>query len=327
MPEKLKAADEVRVVAPACSLEIISPENQKIANERFAELDLKLSFGEHVNEKDEFDSSSIESRLADFHAAFADPNVKMVLAVIGGFNSNQLLSYIDWDLIKNNPKIFCGYSDITALGNAIFAKTGLVTYSGPAYASFGEKYHFDYSLEYFKKCLFDNAPIEIIPSREWSSDKWYLDQEKRKVMPNEGFWVINEGTAEGTILGGNSCTFNLLQGTEFMPDLKDSILFLEEDDLSLGQTDLSFDRDLQSLIHQPGFSGMKGMVIGRFQTGAETNRQRIEAIIKSKKELANIPIIANADFGHTEPRFTFPIGGKAKIKATKNGARIEIISH
>ena len=119
-PGKLKKGDEVRIIAPSRSMKILSEEIKNIANERFSDLGLELSFGKHVYETNEFNSLSIESRIEDLHEAFSDKNVKAVITVIGGFNSNQLLRYIDWDLIKNNPKIFLGYSDITILNNAIF---------------------------------------------------------------------------------------------------------------------------------------------------------------------------------------------------------------
>jgi len=169
-PEKLKAGDEVRFIAPSRSMEIINEETKNIANQRFADLGLKLSFGKHINESDEFNSSSIKSRIEDLHDAFLDKNVKGVLTVIGGFNSNQLLKYIDWDLIKNNPKIFCGYSDITILCTSIFTKTGLITYYGPHYSTFGQKLHFDYSLDYFNKCLISSNPFNILPINNWSDD-------------------------------------------------------------------------------------------------------------------------------------------------------------
>src|SRR5680860_43589 len=124
-PQKLKKGDKVRVIAPSRSMAIISQETRDIAKNRFEELGLELSFGKHIEEIDDFVSSSIESRIEDLHDAFCDSRVKAIFTVIGGFNCNQLLQYIDWDLIKNNPKIFCGFSDITALNNAIYAKTGL----------------------------------------------------------------------------------------------------------------------------------------------------------------------------------------------------------
>ncbi len=323
-PEKLKKGDLVRVVAPASSLGIISKENRNIANRRFEEMGLRLSFGEHVEEMDDFHSSSIESRVADLHAAFADPEVKMVMPVIGGFNSNQLLQYLDWDLIRNNPKILCGYSDITALNDSIYAKTGLVNYSGPTYSSFAEEQYFGYTLEGFKKCLFSNDSFEVMPSETWSDDSWYKDQTDRNQIRNEGYLVINEGSAEGTLIGGNLCTLNLLQGTEYMPDLKDSILFIEDDDTS---QIVNFDRDLQSLIHQPGFTGVKGIVIGRFQKASGATNNLIMQVIKAKRELNGIPVIANTDFGHTQSMITYPIGGMVRILAKRAVAKIEIIAH
>ena len=323
-PAKLKAGDEVRIIAPSRSLAIISEEVRRIANKRFSDLGLKISFGKHVEEKDEFLSSSIESRIEDLHDAFQDKNVKAIITVIGGFNSNQLLRYIDWNLIRNNPKIFCGYSDITALSNAIFTKTGLISYSGPHYSTFGQELYFDYTLEYFKKCIFSEDPFEITPSELWSDDAWYENQKDRILIKNEGFLVINEGSAFGTIIGGNLGTLNLLQGTEYFPTLENSILFLEDDYESLPHT---FDRDLQSLIHLPSFSGVKGIVIGRFQKASKMTNDLLIKIIKTKKELDNIPIIANLDFGHTDPKITFPIGGEANLIVKERKVKLELTKH
>jgi muramoyltetrapeptide carboxypeptidase LdcA involved in peptidoglycan recycling len=323
-PKKLKSGDSVQIIAPASSLGIISQANRKIANQRFLEMGLSVTFGKHVEEIDLFDSSSIESRIKDLHDAFCNPNVKAILAVIGGFNSNQLLKYIDWEIIRNNPKIFCGFSDITALNNAIFAKTGLVTYSGPAYATFGEKLGFDYTLEAFKKCLFSEEPLEIKPSLIWSDDAYYLDQENRTFIQNEGYLIINTGKARGTILGANLCTFNLLQGTEFFPNLAGSVLFLEDDDVS---TDVEFDRNLQSLLHLPEFAGVAGLVLGRFQKATKMTNEKLIKIIKTKKELNNLPVIANVDFGHTQSMITFPIGGEVNLVIEKEQAIIEISKH
>ena len=313
-PPKLQIGDEIRVVAPSCSISIISSMNREIANKRFEELGFKVSFGKHVEEIDEFNSSSIKSRVADLHKAFLDKNVKAVFTVIGGFNCNQLLKYINWDIIKNNRKIFIGFSDTTALQNAIYAKTGLVTYSGPAWSTFGQKYHLDYTLEYFKKCLMLDEEFEVKPSKNWTDDEWYMNQEKRVPIKNDGWLIINRGTARGTILGANLCTLNLLQGTEYIPNLNNSILFLEDDDTS---KDVDFDRNLQSLIHLPSFNGVKGIIIGRFQKASVITNEKLIKIIKSKSELKNIPVIANVDFGHTSPIITFPIGGDVIIDTKK----------
>jgi len=314
-PKKLEKGDEVRVIAPASSISIISQQNREIANKRLLDLGFKVTFGKNVEEMDEFGSSCIKSRVDDLHKAFLDKKVKAVFAVIGGFNCNQLLRYIDWNIIKNNPKIFIGYSDITALQNAIFAKTGLVTYSGPVWSTFSQKLYFDYTLDSFKKCLMSNETFEIKPSEKWSDDTWWISQDKREMVKNDGWLVINEDKATGTILGANLCTLNLLQGTEYFPSLKDSILFLEDDED--GSHNKNFDRDLQSLIHLPSFKGVKGIVIGRFQKTSEVTKEKLIKIIRTKAELKNIPVIANVDFGHTSPIISFPIGGEVSMDTKK----------
>lgn len=324
IPNKLQPGDEIRVIAPARSMAILNDETKKIADQALSELGFKVTFGKHVNEINITKSSSIKSRIEDLHDAFIDPNVKGILTAIGGFNCNQLLDYIDWDLIKNNPKVFCGYSDITALNNAIYAKTGLVTYSGAHYSTFGKKYDNEYVEEYFKKCSMQDKPFEILPSQRWDDRRWYADQKDRTSFENEGMYSINKGEAEGTILGGNLCTFGLLRGTEYMPNFINSILFIEDDDYS--GTPVEFDRNLQALIHQPGFNGVRGIVIGRFQLSSRSSKEELIHIIKTKKELDNVPVIANADFGHTDPKFTFPIGGKAEIKAIED-LTIKINAH
>lgn len=323
-PDKLQVGDEVRVISPSRSLSIISEETRRIANKRFEDLGLKLSFGKYVEEIDDFNSSSVASRLEDLHEAFGDPNVKGILTVVGGFNSNQILRGIDWELIKANPKVFCGFSDITALNNSILAKTGMVTYSGIHYSTFGMQKHFDYLLEYFKKAVMGDLPIDIKPSQEWTDDLWFLDQENRHPVSNEGWLVIHEGQAQGSIRGGNLCTFNLLQGTEYMPELEDTILFLEDDEESLPH---HFDRNLVSLIQQPNFSGVRAIIIGRFQNASKMTNDLLVQMIDSKKELNNIPVIGNVDFGHTNTIFTYPIGGMVEIKADNDSPSIVITKH
>lgn len=326
-PKKLKKGDQVRIIAPSLSLSIVTQKNQKIAKKRFAEMGLELTFGKNASEADEFKSSSIASRIEDINDAFKDEKVKAVLTAIGGYNVNQLFDYLDWDVIKNNPKIFCGYSDITAIGNAIYAKTGLINYSGPNYANFCEELYFDYTLDYFKKCLFSEGPVVIKPAEKWSDDVWHKNQKKRKLIKNKGPQVINTGVAEGTILGGNLCTFNLLQGTKYFPSLENTILFLEDDNLAKEATLREFDRNLQSLMHQPGFDKVKGIVFGRFQKASKVKDDLFAKMIKAKKELSGMPIIFNVDISHTCPQVTFPIGGTARIQAEKDNAKIEITKH
>lgn len=326
-PTKLKHGDHVRVIAPARTFAMIPKDQRDLSMSRFESMGLRVSFGKYIEESDEFKSSTIEHRVEDLHEAFSDSSVNAVITVIGGFNSNQLLNYIDYDLIRENPKIFCGYSDITALQNAFLAKTGLITYSGPHFSTFAMKLRFDFTMDHFKKCLFHSEPFELKASENWSDDPWYMDQDKRTFLPNPGYSVLNPGKASGKIIGGNLCTFNLLQGTEFMPSLKNSILFLEDDDTNGALTDVEVDRNLQSVLHQPDFSEVKALVIGRFQKGSQMTMEKIRKIVSSKRELKSIPVIYGVDFGHTDPYITFPIGGSAEIQADASGAKIRITEH
>jgi muramoyltetrapeptide carboxypeptidase len=324
IPAKLQKGDEVRVISPSTSLSVLSEEQRKYACEKLQQLGFHVTFSKHAEEMDEFLSSSIESRIEDLHEAFLNPDVKGILTTLGGFNVNQLLKYIDYDIIKQNPKVLCGYSDITALSNAIYKKTGLVTYSGPHFSTFGMKKGIEYTVEYFEKCVMKERPLAVEHSDTWSDDAWYIDQENRTFIKNEGPLVIQEGECEGTILGGNLCTLNLLQGTEYMPILKNAILFLEDDYAVCPRT---FDRDLQSLLHMPDADGIKGIVIGRFQKASQISDELLTKIIKTKREIAHIPVVANLNFGHTTPSFTFPIGGRAKLLAVKGQTKLTITEH
>jgi muramoyltetrapeptide carboxypeptidase len=317
---KLQPGDEIRVIAPSTSMALVKGKQVELAVERLNKLGFTVTFGKNVEVHDEFFSSPTDQRLKDLHDAFQDPNVKGILTAIGGYNSNQLLKYIDYDLIRKNPKVFCGYSDITALNLAIYQKTGLVTYSGPHFSTFGMKEGLDYTLQSFLDALTNDSPYEISPSPQWSDDPWHLDQENRTYYEQSHYHVINEGSAEGILIGGNLCTLNLLQGTEFMPPLKDAILFIEDDDESHPH---SFDRDLQSLLHLPEAKEIKAILIGRFQKDSHMTEAALEKIIQSKRELEGIPVIANVNIGHVHPFATIPIGATASIRA--KGEETEIL--
>jgi muramoyltetrapeptide carboxypeptidase LdcA involved in peptidoglycan recycling len=333
-PPKLGPGDHVRVIAPSRSLAIIRDEARALANRRMAELGLTVSWGAHVGEHDQFDSSSVASRVADLHDAFADRDVSGVMTVVGGFNSNQLLERIDWDLIAANPKVFCGFSDITALQAAVLARTGLVTYSGPHWSSFGMRDHLDDTLDWFRACLFrseaggaGDEPIELGAARAWSDDLWYIDQDDRVVEPNPGWWVLSEGAdarVEGRLVGTNLSTLALLHGTELMPALDGAILFLEDDFESQVH---HFDRQLTSLLQQPDASGIRALVIGRFQRSSNVTRELLAAVVRTKPRLDGVPVVANLDFGHTTPLLTLPVGGTVRVEVERGRARITLLEH
>jgi muramoyltetrapeptide carboxypeptidase LdcA involved in peptidoglycan recycling len=324
---KLKVGDVVMVISPSGSLKKGSSVF-KLAEENFLNVfGLKIKYSKNSGKLNSYGTSSIDERIRDFHEAFKNPQVKGIICSTGGFNSNELLKFIDWNLIKDNPKPFIGSSDNTVLINAIYTKTGIKTYFGPNYYKFGMKLGLKYTLDYFQKCLLESSAYAVLPSKKWSNDKWYKNQDERSFYQNKGYQIINEGEARGTIIGGNLCSLNLLQGTEFMPSLRSSILLIEDDDLAGDNTFGEFNRNLQSLLSLPGAESIKGIVVGRFQPSSGIDLKKIKYIINTKQELKNIPIIVNADFGHTDPMAVFPIGGILEMSAKNGVIDIKIINH
>jgi muramoyltetrapeptide carboxypeptidase LdcA involved in peptidoglycan recycling len=321
LPNRLAPGDEIRVIAPSTSMALVKGKQVEFAIERLTRLGFQVTFGKNVEDHDEFFSTSIEQRIEDIHAAFQNPNVKGILTANEGYNTNQLLRYLDYDLIKMNPKFFCGYGDMTVLNAAIFQKTGLITYSGPFFSSFGMKSGFDYSLQYFLEAGTNDAPFDINPSPTWSDEPWYLEQEDRAFIEQDGYLVLQEGSSSGRLIGGNLSAINLLQGTEYMPSLLGSVLFIEDDEES---HIYNFDRKLQSLLHLPDAKGIKGILIGRFPKASNVTDAAIRKVISSKHELKDIPVIANVNFGHVQPIATIPFGAKVFILAEGTETKITI---
>ena len=299
-------------------MSILDAETILLAKNKLEELGFVVTFSKNAYKSQKYyDCATIEERVEDIHDAFKDKNVKAILTAVGGYNLNQLLPYIDYELIKNNPKLLCGLSDITALQNAILRKTNLITFSGVHFINFGMKYGFDMSLDCFKELFLSDKTKFILPvSSTFSSDKWYSCQDNRTFYDNEGLIPINKGSAKGTIVGGNLCTLNLLQGTDYMPKVKNCILFLEDTSNLTSEFMLDFDRNFNSLLQSIDINELKGIVIGRSELDSNMSFEKWEMIINHNPLLKDIPIIINADFGHTTPSFIYPIGGDREIESS-----------
>ncbi|HFU3854909.1 TPA: S66 peptidase family protein [Streptococcus suis] len=305
--KRLKKGDHIRVVSPSSSIEIIGGFEPNVAAKKKLEaLGFRLSFSEHYFENDIFDSAPIASRVADLEAAFANETVDAVLTTIGGFNCNELLPYLDFDLIAQNPKIFCGYSDTTALLNAIYAKTGMQTYMGPAYSSFKMEQGQQYQTTSWLNAVTQDT-YHLTPSLEWSSDAWYLPNAPRTFYPTE--WkVYNPGQASGIAIGGNISTLNLLTGTEFAPRPDKYVLFLEEaedDDY------LIIARHLTALLQT--YPNPQAVVFGRFPKETKLTEEILLTILDKHPILKKVPVLYDLDFAHTQPLFTITIGGQVEI--------------
>ena len=305
--KRLKKGDHIRVVSPSSSIESIGGFEANVAAKKKLEaLGFRLSFSEHYFENDIFDSAPIASRVADLEAAFANETVDAILTTIGGFNCNELLPYLDFDLIAQNPKIFCGYSDTTALLNAIYAKTGIQTYMGPSYSSFKMREGQDYQTQAWLNAVTQDS-FTLEPSEEWSSDAWYLPDAPRTFFPTD--WkVYNPGQASGVAIGRNLSTFALLHGTEFAPKPDKYILFLEE-----AEEDhyVEFTRHFAALLQV--YPNPQAVLIGRFPKETEMTEEILLTILDKHPILKKVPVLYDLDFAHTQPLFTITIGGQVEI--------------
>ena len=303
----LKKGDHIRVVSPSSSIQSIGGFDANVrAKEKLEELGFNVSFSSNYFEHDLFDSASIASRVEDLHEAFADQSVDAILATIGGFNCNELLPYLNYDLIAQNPKIICGYSDTTALLNAIYTKTGIQTYMGPSYSSFKMEAGQDYQTEAWLKAVTQDS-YELTPSSEWSSDAWYLPDTPRTFYPTE--WkVYKAGMASGIAIGGNLSTFALLRGTPYAPQVENYVLFVEEAE---GYPPEHFLREFAALLQ--AYPNPQAVIIGRFPKECEMTEDLLLAILDKHPILQTIPVLYDVDFAHTQPLFTITIGAQAAL--------------
>jgi muramoyltetrapeptide carboxypeptidase len=274
--------------------------------------------GESVKKSSLRSHNSIENRVDDIHKFVKNNNIGCIMSYWGGLNSNQLLEYLDYDLIRNNPKIIIGFSDMTAITTAITKKTGLVTFSGPAVLSFSKPEPFDYTWNYFETvCIRGDDNVKIIPSFEYADDLFYLrkDDDYRIMKKNYGIKVFSKGKAKGEIVAGNMQTLLALSGTSFMPEVSGKILFLEDDETC---SPALISRFFQQFKDIGWFEKISGIIIGRFTEQSKfTFDNSLEKLLEEYFQDTEIPILYDVDFGHSDPIITIPNGGYANIDAEK----------
>jgi len=307
-PSPLKKSDEIRIVAVSESMFSLHDNLISKAIDSLRKLELTVTFSAHGTEKRTDMATDVRNRVADLHAAFADPQVKGILVGLGGVNAIEMLPYINFDLISEHPKPICGFSDATVILNAIYSRTGLITYYGPMLFSFVANVDLDYTIDYFRKAVFLKSPYTLTPGINWGNYTVLQSD-----MINEGFQVIREGNAEGILIGGHVPSLNLLQGTTYLPDLENAILFIEICDRYGKDTVHKLNQYLGALMLQKGADKLKGLLIGRFIKDVAVTPDDIKAVLLSREDLKDIPIIVNVDFGHTTPMVTLPVGGKISI--------------
>lgn len=320
LPPRLKKGQLIGVIAPADPVAGICPEETiqrgygYLKNKGFPVIE-----GRSVKEfAKKHTAGSVALRVEDIHDFLKREEIGCIMAFWGGFNTNQLLDQLDYDLIKQNPKIFIGYSDVTALTTAITTKTGLITFSGPGVISFAKPEPFDYTWDYFEKmCIGPQEEILIESSKEYADDLYFLreDNNHRIKKINEGTKVFAQGSAIGEVVVGNLQTLLILQGTEYLSDMTDKILFIEEDETS---TPAHVNRFLSQCNQLGWFDKIAGLVIGRFtEQSSFSPEDSLEDILVEYFTDAKFPVLYNVDFGHSDPLITIPNGGIAEIDSSK----------
>lgn len=298
-PRRLSPGDTVALVAPA-SVTYESLELQ-LALETLEAMGLKAKVGDHVMDRFGYLAGKDEDRAADINAAFADTRIDAVFALRGGWGASRVLPYLDFDVIRKNPKILLGYSDITSLLNAVFAKTGLITFHGPNVMSRWN----DFTHQGMRRVLF-GARAEVYENPVIVDDDL--------VARDHRIQTITSGVAEGPLIGGNLTLMSALLGSPYLPSFSGAILFLED----VGEAIYRVDRMLTQLSLSGELRQVSGIILGHF-TGVEPNpglgNFALMDILKQHCEPLGVPCYFGAMIGHIEQQSTVPIGAYARMNA------------
>ncbi len=282
-PSRLSRGDSIGIISPAGPI-----------NRSHLEIDLhflktkgfKVHVAPHVYDRQEYLAGKDEDRLSDLEHMFRNSDIKAIFCSRGGYGTLRLLDRIDYDLIRKNPKIFVGYSDITALLAAIFKKTGLITFHGPMVRG-----------------------LSSLPETAWENLLRIVSSQQPAVFsPMKGYPLCG-GKATGPIMGGNLSLLCRLPGTPFMPNLEGCILFIED----RGEALYRVDRMLTHLALSGSIEEINGLIVGQFLDCGDP--AAIDHLIKERFGPMNIPITAGFPLGHGPENTTLPLGILAELDA------------
>ncbi len=318
-PPRLKPGDTIGIVSPSWGGAGAFPHRVEQGIRQLEGMGFKVRLAPHALGQHGYVSATPEHRASDLHTLFADPQVKAILAAIGGDHACHLLPLLDFDLIQNNPKILVGFSDNTVLNVAIWQRTGLVTFNGPMLLTdFGEYPRLlEYTERYFVRAVSSpEAMGKIDPARHWTEESpdWGTKKDlerPRALQPSKGWTWLKTGRAKGRLVGGCLESLEHLRGTPYWPDWRDAIWFFETSEDKPSPEDV--DAMLMDYENMGVFEKLRGMLVGRpLHYSADEKEQLRERILERTKRYT-FPIITDMDFGHTSPMFTLPIGCRAKI--------------
>lgn len=294
-PPRLKTGDLIGIISPASRIANPARIDQGVAY--LERLGYRTVTGKHILNTYGYLAGTDEERVADLHAMFANPEIKAIMCIRGGYGTPRLLSLIDYRLIARNPKIFVGYSDITSLQLAIWKRCGLVTFQGPMVGV--------------------DMPDQLDASTEELF--WRLLTSPKKagsvIPPGTESVMLRKGKGTGRLLGGNLAHLAGAVGTVYMPSFKDALLFIED----IGEEPYRIDRMLTQLRHAKVIDQVKGVLGGQFTDceikDATKPTLTVDEVLREFGQMCQPPFLAHLPFGHEAHKMTIPMGIKAKVDA------------
>jgi len=299
-PQRLQPGDKICLITPAFQA---LPAKVRFAKERLEAQGLEVVMPDTLMNRDGYFAGTVEEKVTELHNAFADPSVKAIMAVRGGYGCARLLKHLDYELIAANPKIVLGYSDITSLLMAIYTQTGLITFHGPS-AGYPLP---EFSQHYLHRVLFGGEAVSYENPHKPPRD----DVISTAYRPH----TITPGVVKGRLMGGNLTVLASLLGSPFVPEeWEDVILFLEE----VHEESYSIDRMLCHLDLVGILPAVKGVILGSFTDCHSRAFQSfdVETIVENTISALGVPAYANAMIGHQEEIFTLPIGAEVELDAS-----------
>lgn len=314
--EGLKKGDAIGIYSPSSPATVTAQLRFERAKQFLEEKGFRIIEGKLTGKIDHYRSGTPKERAAELNHLLRDPNIKMIMSTIGGTNSNSMLPYIDYAAFKSNPKIVVGYSDATAILLALYAKTGIPTYYGPALVpSFGEfepLVHdtYRYFETYFMKKPF--LPYEVPMPAYWSDElvNWLEKTTEKKLYQNE--WLTkNEGVVEGRLIGGNVNAMYGFIGSSYFPEIKQGDILLVEDCMKDAST---VEKNFAMLKVHGVFDKVAGIILEKHEQYNDlgTGRQPLDILLEQLDGQA-IPILAEFDTCHTHPMHPLAIGKKVRL--------------
>ncbi len=294
-PKQLQPGDTVGIVSPSFGAAGLFPHRLELGVRQLEALGFHVRTAPNACNVRGYVSDTPERRAADIHAMFLDPEVKAIIAAIGGDHSNQLLPLLDFDLIAAHPKIFCGYSDNTVLHLAFHTAADLVTFYGPSLITeFAEYPHMHaYTERYFCKAVCQAQPVgQVLPAEEWTEEFQDWEQKHdlerpREMLPSPGWTWLKPGLAEGPLLGGCIESLQHLRGTRFWPDWQGAIFFFETSEEKPTPEDV--DGILMDYENMGVFDQIAGMLVGRPLGYTAAEKRRLNEVVLERTHKYNFP--------------------------------------